>query len=155
MDANELATAHKYFSASLFNSTWDLIDLPVRTPEQDEEMILRACASFYHWTQREDCTPRNLSIGAWQLSRVYALAGRASDALRWAEHSVAHAVSGKLAPFYLGYAFEARARALFVAGEPDEARQALELAFAQLEQVTDAKSGEMLAADLHGLTGQG
>jgi hypothetical protein len=151
MDTAEQFAAHKFFAATLFNSTWDLIDLPTRTPEQDEEMILRASASYYHWTQRQDCTPRNLSIGAWQLSRVHALAGRAADSLRWAEHSVSHGVSGKLAPFYLGYAFEARARALFVAGEPEEARQALELAFAQLELVEDNKSREMLAVDLEGL----
>jgi len=44
--------AHKFFSAHCFNSAWELIDKPERTPEENEQMIQRTMASLWHWTQR-------------------------------------------------------------------------------------------------------
>ena len=40
---------HKQFGIDLFNATWDLMDKPVRTIEEDDEMIHGAHASRYHW----------------------------------------------------------------------------------------------------------
>ena len=57
------AKAHQHFSAHCFNSAWELIDKPERTPEENEQMIQRTMASLWHWTQREDCTNQKLSIG--------------------------------------------------------------------------------------------
>ena len=68
------AKAHN-FSAHCFNIEWELIDKPERTPAENEQMILYALASLWHWTQRPDCSTTNLSIGYWQAARVYALAG--------------------------------------------------------------------------------
>lgn len=60
----DLAAAHRYFSAECFNRAWDLIEKPDRTPEEDEEMIIRPNqASLYPWNQIEDCTHKNLSWG--------------------------------------------------------------------------------------------
>ena len=74
------AKAHQFFSAHCFNSAWELIDKPERTPEENEQIIQRTMASLWHWTQREDCTDQNLSIGYWQAARVYALAGEPDNA---------------------------------------------------------------------------
>ena len=79
------AKAHKFFSAHCFNSAWELIDKPERTPEENEQMIQRTMASLWHWTQRDDCTEKNLSIGYWQAARVYALAGEADNARKYAQ----------------------------------------------------------------------
>ena len=46
------AKAHQFFSAHCFNSAWELIDKPERTPEENEQMIQRTMASLWHWTQR-------------------------------------------------------------------------------------------------------
>ena len=62
----DLQVAHRYFSATCFNQAWELIDKPERTAEEDEAMVQLSLASTWHWTQREDCTPANLSIGYWQ-----------------------------------------------------------------------------------------
>ena len=78
----DLTAAHRYFAAECFNRAWDLIDKPVRTPEEDQDMIHLNQASLYHWSQREDCTNRNLSVGNWQASRIYALLGQADNARR-------------------------------------------------------------------------
>jgi hypothetical protein len=79
-DVNE-AGAHRFFSAQCFNRAWDLIRKPDRTDLENEQMLLLSQASLWHWTQRSDCTPRHLSIGYWQLSRVQALLGQAENAL--------------------------------------------------------------------------
>ena len=57
----DLPTAHRHFAATCFNAAWELIDKPDRTPAEDEQMLLRTFASFYHWTQRADCTAENRS----------------------------------------------------------------------------------------------
>ena len=58
----DVQTAHKYFSAHCFNSAWDLIEKSDRTADDDDRMIRLAQASVWHWTQREDCAKRNLSV---------------------------------------------------------------------------------------------
>jgi len=54
--------AHHYFAAQCFNQTWDLLEKAHRSPEEGEQMLLLALASLWHWTQRDDSTPQNLSI---------------------------------------------------------------------------------------------
>src|SRR5262245_27775596 len=105
----DTAKAHRYFSANCFNKAWEFIEKPDRTPDEDEQMIRLSQASMWHWTQREDCKRQNLSIGYWQLSRVYAIAGRPDDARRYGQLCLEH--SREEPPFYLGYAYEALARA--------------------------------------------
>ena len=101
----DTVAVHRYFSAICFNKTWEFIDRPNRTPDEELVMLQTAMTSLWHWTQREDATPQNLSVGNWQVSRVYYLLGQADNARRYAE------VSLKLAegcePFYAAFAYEA------------------------------------------------
>ena len=142
----DLAAAHRYFAAECFNRAWDLIDKPVRTPEEDQDMIHLNQASLYHWSQREDCTNRNLSVGNWQASRIYALLGQADNARRYAELSLHYGQAE--GPFYLGYAHEALARAALLAGKPEKVAEYLQQAQQYLAQVTDPEDRELLANDL-------
>jgi hypothetical protein len=142
------ADAHRFFSASCFNKAWDLIDKPDRTPEEDEQMLLLAQASLWHWTQRADCVPRNLSIGYWQLSRIYALLGQADNARHSAQQSLRHAGEG---PFYAGYAYEALARAESVANNREKLAQYLAEARRCAERVADADDKQALEKDLASL----
>jgi hypothetical protein len=143
------ARAHKHFAAECFNWTWNLIEKPCRTPEDDEQMRSLCHASLWHWTQRDDCTPRNLSIGYWQLSRVYALLGRAEDATRYGELCLRHSESE--APFYIGYAHEALARAAMVGGDARRLSEHLGAARQFAAQVTNPEEREMLVKDLDGI----
>jgi len=68
--------AHRFFAADCFNKTWEFIEKPHRTQDEDEQMIRLAQASLWHWTNRADCKDMQLSIGHWLLARVQALAGR-------------------------------------------------------------------------------
>ena len=141
-----IATAHKYFSAYCFNAAWGLIEKKDRTPEDDNEMIRLCQASIWHWTQREDCTDKNLSIGYWQASRIFALLGRDFPARKYGQLSLENAKEAE--PFFIAYAYEALARAESVAGDTAKRDEYLAEARKLTEQVSDAESKKMLEADL-------
>lgn len=145
----DLPLAHRHFAARCFNAAWDLIDKTDRTPDEDDRMIHVAHASVWHWMQREDCTPVKLSIGYWQLSRVYALARRPQEARHYAERCLA--VSPADQPFYVGYAYEALARAEKAAGNAEAAARHLAAARTQAIEVQDEAEKQALAADLDSL----
>jgi len=141
-----LEEAHRHFSASCFNHTWDLLDKPERTAAENEEMIQACLTSMWHWGQRPDCTDRERSVGAWQASRVYAVVGQGENALHYAQLSLDYA--RELPPFFQAYAFEALARAEAVLGNTKAARQHLDEAAALTSKVRDAEDRGLLEADL-------
>jgi len=138
--------AHKYFSANCFNAAWEYIDKSDRTDDENQRMISLANASVWHWTQRSDCVPNNLSIGYWQLSRVYALASQAENARRYAKLCLD--ISPDDEPFSLGYAHEAMARAEMVAGNQEKMNEHLAEAKRLAECIADALDKELLINDL-------
>jgi hypothetical protein len=144
--AIDLARAHQQFSADCFNRTWDFIDKPDRSSEDDEAMLLCALASLWHWTQRADCTDQNRSVGHWQVSRVYALVGQGENARRHGERCLACASDAP--PFYVGYAHEALARAAEVLGDAAAKQKHLQEAWQCAGQVGDESARGALEADL-------
>jgi len=150
-ESEKIQKVHQHFSASCFNECWNLIDKADRTDEDTENMILLASASLWHWKQRDDCKPLNLSIGYWQLSRVYALAGRHDMAQLWGERCLAVSLDGKLEPFFLGYAHEALARAAIGHKDFDSAAAHLDKAEAELSRVEDDEEKALLKPDLDAL----
>ncbi len=144
----DLQKAHHFFAANCFNQTWDYIDKPARTSEEGLAMLLASMASLWHWTQRKEVTPTNLSVGYWQLSRVYALLGQAENARQFGQYCLQASRKEGVPPFYLGYAYEALARAEKVAGEADQAKTYLSLAREACEKVSDDEEKKMLLKDL-------
>lgn len=145
----DLARAHRWFSADCFNRVWTLLEKPDRTPEDNERMISLAHASLAHWRERTDCTAHNLSIGYWQVSRVYAVLGQAENARHYGQLCLELSVGE--APFYLGYAHEALARAEKLAGNAAAARHHLAEARRLAVLVTDQGERAALEQDLAGL----
>jgi hypothetical protein len=142
----DTGAAHKHFSAECFNRAWDLMEMPSRTAEEDEQMIRLNQASIWHWTQRPDCKRSNLSVGYWQASRIHSVLRHATEARKYGQLSLDFSQGED--PFYSGYAYEALARAESVAG--DDARMKEHLAEAKriAETVTDPDSKKMLLDDL-------
>ena len=112
-------------------------------------MIQTAMASLWHWSQREDATPQNLSVGNWQVSRVYCLLGQADNARRYAEVSLKLAEGHE--PFYIAFAYEALARAEMVAGNKAKMQEYFEKAFALAEKVEDEEDKQVLMGDLESI----
>ena len=149
MNATE---AHQHFSAHCFNEVWRLLETESRSDEDSQLMRDAAHASLYHWKQREDCTPQNLSIGLWLLARVYAFLSKGEEAAEYAGDCISVSESNELAPFFLGYAFEAAARAAKLNKQDDLFAEYLGEAGEQLEQVDDLEDRKLLEADLKELT---
>jgi hypothetical protein len=138
--------AHHHFAASCFNKTWALLGKPERSADDDEQMLLLALASLWHWTQRPDCKPRNLAVSNYLVSRVHATLGNAGDASLYAAKCLL--LSEGDAPFYVGSAHEAVARAA-LAGDNNEAA-ATHIAEARrlAAMVTDAEERAQLEEDI-------
>ena len=140
--------AHKQFSASCFNEAWDFIDKQNRSREDELNMLLAAMASLWHWKQRPDTSATNLSVGFWQVSRVYCLLGETENARKYGLLSLEESRKEEVAPFYLGYSYEALARAAALAGDREKMGEYLNLARDACEQVKDEDSRKMLLDDL-------
>ena len=130
----------------LFNHVWTLIEMPDRTPMQDDEMIHAAHASRYHWGEVGE--PVNLVRGEWQCSRVYAVLGRAEPALWHARRSRSLCEEHGIGDFDIAFAHEALARALRLAGDHDGADAALARARDLAADIADEEDRELLISDL-------
>ncbi len=144
----DLNRAHRFFSADCFNRAWYLIDRPRRTPQEDQEMLFLAIAALWHWRQREDCSPTNLSIGYWQVARIYTLLHQVENARSYALQCLEISKMGGVAPFYLGYAYEALARAEALAGNRLAMAEYLEEARRLAGRISDPEDRDQLLEDL-------
>lgn len=109
-------------------------------------MVQAAVASLWHWSQRSDCTPKNLSIGNWQVSRVHALIGSGQEAMRYGQMSLKY--SAGLRAYYVAYAHEAIARAAILLGDKIKAGEHLKLARARLGEIEDGDERGQLEKEL-------
>jgi hypothetical protein len=109
LPTDRLAEAQRHFAAEFFNETWRYLEKSGRTADEDMQMLSLAHASLVHWMARADCKPRNVAIGSWLLSRVYAVLRFPDLAERHARRSLQFAQNE--GPLLLGFAHEALARA--------------------------------------------
>ena len=143
----DIQQAHKYFSIECFNKTWDNMEKNgTRTNEENMEMLHTAIASLWHWRQRDDVTHKNLSVGYWQVSRVYCLIGQPNNARRYGRLSLEHAKD--LPAFFKGYAYETLARAEMLAKKRYIMLTHLEKAREALSQIEDMDEKRLLEKDL-------
>jgi hypothetical protein len=143
----DVQQAHKYFSADCFNKTWDNMEKDgIRSTEENMEMLHTAIASLWHWSQREDVTQKNLSVGYWQVSRVYCLIGQPNNARRYGQLSLEYARG--LSPFFKGYAYETLARAEMISGKRYIMLTHLEKAREMLKQIEEEEDRQLLEKDL-------
>ena len=142
----DLAT-RRALAVGLFNHVWTLLELPQRTPAQDDEMLHAAHASRYHWGEVGEAV--NLARGEWQCSRVYAVLGRAEPALHHARRCVElNLANGAREDWDLASAYEAMARASAVAGDAAACAQWRARAEAELASVRDPEDRQIVEQDL-------
>jgi hypothetical protein len=133
-------------AADLFNGVWDLIVKPDRTTEEDDRMVHAAHASRYHWGNVGQ--PVNLGRGEWQISRVYALLGRAEPALYHARRYLQICEANGIADWDIAFAHEAMARASAAAGARDAFVEHYRLAEAAGAIIAEADDREYFFSDL-------
>jgi hypothetical protein len=139
--------AHIHFSADCFNKTWEFIEkADDRSSEENLEMLHTAIASLWHWTKRQDVRPENLSVGYWQVSRVYCLIGQPYNARTYGLLSLKH--TDGLKPFFKAYAYETLARAEMLAGNRVIMNVYLEKAHEMTNLIHEEEDKEHLLKDL-------
>ena len=134
-------------AADCYNKAWTLMEKQDRSRADDDEMVHCAHASAYHW--RQVGTAANLARGEWQCSRVYAILGRTEPALHHAHRclEIVEASPAEMEEFDLPAAYEALARAHFVAGDAGEARRYAELGREATAKIADDDDRRLLEAD--------
>ena len=110
------------------------------------ELLTRAYAASYHWARAAGRTPENAARASWLLSRCHVVVGNGELALHHADECASVVADADLRDFDLGYAHEARARALAALGRIDEA--AAELAAARAVEVADDDDRKIFESDL-------
>ncbi|WP_219838612.1 hypothetical protein [Paenibacillus sp. R14(2021)] len=139
---------HKELASSCFNKVWEHLDNPNRTASESEQMVHLCHSSFWHWTQVEGHTQTNLSVGYWQLARVYAVIGQGRQALEYADKCLAVSLDAGLEPFYIAYAYEAAARAYAALDEQEKKSNAAAQANRYAEQITEEEHKGWVVRDL-------
>lgn len=142
------AAEQRQYAVSLFNRTWDLLELSERTPEQIDEMIHIAHASCYHWGQVG--APANGARGEWQCARVYATLGHAEPALWHARRclEIVEAGGEGLEDWDLPSAQQALAHAHLAADDHHEARLWAELAAENAARIEDPEDREVIESQI-------
>jgi hypothetical protein len=143
---DDVARWHRTMAPRLFNRTWELLDLDVRTSSDEEEMMAATFGQRYHWYQVGSAL--NKAVADWQVSRVMAVLGFAELAQRFGRHSLAICEGNDLSPFFTGYAHEAIARAADVMDDRLTRDQHILAARALLPLIEDEHERQMLAADV-------
>jgi DNA-binding transcriptional MerR regulator len=141
--------AERRLAGRLFNQVWTLLEHVDRTPDDDDRMVHAAHASRYHWGESGDA--RNVAIGEWQCSRVYAALGRAEPALHHAQRELELAERHGLGAFVIATAYEALARASAVGGDADASARYREQARTEAARIEDAEEREVVETDIASL----
>ncbi len=133
-------------AAQLFNGTWKLLSKKRRTKEESDTMIHMAHASRYYWGLVGG--PKELAIGEWQISHVYAVVRRPEPSLYHAERSLEICKAHGVGDFPLAYAYEALARAFAIAGKTRERAACLKLAKVAGERIREDDDRALFFNDL-------
>lgn len=140
------AQTQKALAAALFNRVWELIEKSDRAAADDDEMVNAAHASRLLWTGLGDA--QNWAIGDWQISRVYAVLGRAEPAVFHARRCLAHSEQVEGQTWLLASAYEGLARAYAVAGDRAAASEWKAKAEQRLTEVEDPEDREIVERDI-------
>ncbi len=147
MDNNESLKVHKKFAIDLFNQTWDLIEKKDRNQSDIDRMINGAHASCFHWAIAGE--PVNIARGEWQISRVYAILQRTEPCLYHAGRCLQVTLENDLKDFDLSFAYEAMARACYLAGDESETAKYMTLAEEAGAQIKDKGDRDYFFSELH------
>ena len=145
-----LLEAQQEFAKTTNHRVWDLLEKSDRTTSENEELILAASTSLYHWLQVG--TQVHAQRGHWMLSRVNVVLGRTQDAVEHALRcqEITEKNPQEMEDFDLAYAQEALARVYALAGDLDQAKKHHKKASELGGAVKDPEDREIFMNDLAG-----
>ncbi len=129
-----------------FNKTWDYIDKPNRTPEENLEMIHCAHTSRYLWGQVG--TPLHFERGEWLISKVYYLIGCGERALVHAKACHDICIQNNIGDFDITFAYECLANAFKLLGNQEECDQYKKAAYDSLDGIAEKEDRDYAKSEL-------
>ena len=114
-DPEEVRLWNRRFAVELFNRSWDLLEMPDRSADDDAEMLAAAFASAWHW--RQVGTAENIALGDHQISKVASHVGQPALALHYARRALEAIEIGHFGNWQVAAAYEGMARACAAAGD--------------------------------------
>ena len=147
-DNYTLEEAQLLFAKRTHGRTWELLETPARSQDQDEEMLHAAHASLYHCLRVG--TAVHHQRGLWMIARVHVALDQAAEALRYARRclDLTEQHSEAMEDFDLAFAYEGMARASALAGEKEKARHYHQLAEQAGQAISDQEDHDIFVADL-------
>ena len=144
------ADVHRFFAIQYHGKTWELLDKPIRSTEENECLADYAHTSLAHW--RVAGTAVHYQRGVWLLSRVYAELGDSELALMYARRTLELTEEhlDVMEVFDQAFAFECMARAHALAGNVIEAKLYLKSAQQTGEQIPEKEDRDTFFAELKG-----
>ena len=114
-DPEEVRRWNRRFAVDLFNRSWDLLEMPDRSADDDAEMMAAAFGSAWHWQQVG--TAENIALGDHQISKVASHLGQPALALHYARRALEAIEIGHFGDWQVAAAYEGMARACAAAGD--------------------------------------
>lgn len=145
-----LQAGHEKFAKSIFNGIWQLLEKSDRSPAEDDELLMRAFASAYHWKQIG--TDIHFQRAYWMISKVYQALGEANNALEWAQKcaEITQKHSRAMEDFDLAYSEEALARSYALQGDLDLAKKHHQRAAELGNMIQDPENKNIFMSDFNG-----
>lgn len=145
-----LEEAHIKFAKSANGQVWELLENKGRSNLENEELLIAAYSSLYHW--RQVGNPVNTQRGYWLLSHVFVELERSDEALEYALRckQLTERDKDSMEDFDIAYAQEALARAYAFQGQSEIARGHFERARELGELIADAEDKKIFTDDLMG-----
>lgn len=145
-DEGQIARWHRRFAIEAFNRTWDILEQPERSREDDAEMLAAAFASAWHWSQVG--TAENVALGDHQISKVASQVGQPGLAMDYARRALEAIEIGRFGNWQVAAAYEGMARACAAAGDTAQRDYWVQRCTVALGAVSDAADRSVVAQQL-------
>jgi endonuclease/exonuclease/phosphatase (EEP) superfamily protein YafD len=148
-DQFTLEEAHLTFAKSFNGKVWGLLGNADRTPTDDQEMVMAAYSSAYHW--RFVGTALHQQRAEWMLAHVHTVLGNSATALAHAQtcHELTEANKSQMKDFDLAYASEGLARAHALAKNQTEAKRYKDQARQLGDKIENAEDKKIFDGDFN------
>jgi hypothetical protein len=147
VDSSDDANAwHRTFAAAAFNRSWDLIDKPDRSSEDDAELLAAVFASRYHWEPIGN--DENKAVGDWQIAHAASHLNLPQIAMTYATFALERTQASERSDWLLASCYEGVARAHAVAGDTAERDRFIALARAVLDTIDDPEDRELIESQI-------
>lgn len=137
---------HQHFAGTLFNQTWEFIEKVDRSEDENEQMLLRAYASYYHWTVVGK--PIHFVRGEWMVAKINVLLERKEAALHHSKRCLTMTLQHEIKDFDLAYAYEMFARANALSGNYSTAQEYYQLSTHAIDGIAKEEDKKQFLSDL-------